>query len=128
MKNKMLNKGLRDKESERIDNVLKTLHSLVFVPSKKFDSDQLEEALKDFGLTIESLGVIPINDLILLLERLHFDWYQKEQFADFLVVFSKEKPFDLIEKSLAIYNYIQQESKTFSFGIFNKIAKVKANK
>ncbi|WP_366185633.1 hypothetical protein [Flavobacterium ovatum] len=123
----MLNKGLRDKESERIDNVLKTLHSLVFVPNKTFDSDQLGEALKDFGLTIGSLGEITTIDLLVLLERLHFDWYQKEQFADFLVVFSKEKPFDLIEKALAIYNYIQQESKTFSFGIFNKIAAVKAD-
>ena len=48
----MLNKGLRDKESERIDNVLKRLRPLVFVPKKAFDSDQLDEALKSFGLTI----------------------------------------------------------------------------
>ena len=55
------------------------------------------------------------------------DWNQKEQFADFLVAFSKENPFDLTEKVLAIYNHIQSESKDFSFGILNKIASAKAN-
>ena len=123
----MLNKGLRDQESIRIDNVLKTLHSLVFVPESVFDTDQVEEALKGFGLNIESLNAIATNDLIVLLERLHLDWNQKEQFADFLVAFSKQNPFDFKEKAIAVYNYIQQESKAFSFGIFNKIAALKVN-
>lgn len=114
----MLNKGLRDQESTRIDNVLKTLLSLVFVPEKELE---IEEALKDFGLNIESLIAIASNDLISLIDRLHLDWNQKEQFADFLVAFSKENPFDLSEKAIVIYNHIQMESKNFSFGIFNKI-------
>ena len=117
----MLNKGLRDEEKIRIDNVLKTLHSLVFVPEKAFNKDQIEEVLKDFGLNIESLISITPNDLIVLLDRLHLDWNQKEQFADFLIAFSKENPFDFAEKAISIYNHIQTESKTFSFGIFNKI-------
>ncbi|RVT79919.1 hypothetical protein EOD40_02070 [Flavobacterium sufflavum] len=123
----MLNKGLRDQESIRIDNVLKTLHSLVFVPENAFDVHKIEEALKDFGLNIESLIAIAPNDLIILLERLHLDWNQFEQFADFLVAFSKEGKFDFREKAISVYNYIQSESKTFSFGIFNKIASAKAN-
>jgi len=120
----MLNKGLRDQESIRIDNVIKTLLSLVFVPEKEVE---IEEVLKDFGLNIESLIAIAPNDLISLIDRLHLDWNQKEQFADFLVAFSKDNPFDLSQKSIAIYNYIQTENKNFSFGIFNKIAAVKAN-
>lgn len=127
--NKMLNKGLRDQESIRIDNILKQLMSIVFVP--KFwnleNLNQIEEQLNGFGLTIETLVEIESNDLIVLLDRLHLDWNQKEQFADFLLIFSKENPFDLNEKALAIYNYIQSESKSFSFGIFNKIAAVKTN-
>lgn len=123
----MLNKGLRDQESIRIDNVLKTLHPLVFVPENAFDVHKIEEALKDFGLNMESLIAIAPNDLIVLLERLHLDWNQFEQFADFLVAFSKQHPFDFREKAIAVYNYIQSESKTFSFGIFNKIASAKAN-
>lgn len=124
----MLNKGLRDQESERIDNVLKTLLSLVFVPKKATDDIiNIENQLKGFGLNIESLFGIEPNDLIELLQRLHFDWNQQEQFADFLIAFSKDNLFDLTEKAIAVYEYIQSESKTFSFGIFNKIALAKAN-
>ena len=106
----MLNKGLRDQESIRIDNVLKTLLSLVFVPKKEIE---IEEALKDFGLNIESLMTMVPDDLILLLDRLHLDWNQQEQFADFLIAFSKENPFNLSEKAIAVYNHIQTESKSF---------------
>jgi hypothetical protein len=125
----MLNKGLRDQESIRIDNVLKTLLSIVFVP--KFwdleDKINIEEQLKDFGLNIQSLIDSNEKDLITHLLSLHLDWNQLEQFADFLVIASKENPFDFSQKAIAIYNYIQQESKVFSFGINSKIASAKAN-
>ena len=125
----MLNKGLRDQESIRIDNILKVLHSLTFVP--KFwnleDTSLIDNQLKDFGLSVESLINATEKDLITLLMRCHLDWNQLEQFADFLVKSSKENPFDFSEKAIAIYNYIQLESKTFSFEIFNKLAAVKAN-
>ncbi len=125
----MLNKGLRDQESIRIDNLLKKLMSLVYVP--KFwnleDLLYIENELKDLGMNIESLTEFSEAELIIHLERLHFDWNQLEQFADFLVKSSKENAFDFSEKAIAIYNYIQQESRTFSFEIFNKLAAVKAN-
>ncbi|PKB16641.1 hypothetical protein [Flavobacterium sp. 5] len=123
----MLNKGLKDQESQRIDNILKRLMSIVFVPKVWTfeDLNQVEEQLKDFGLNVESLVEIEANDLVVLLDRLHFDWNQKEQFADFLVALSKENNFDLNEKIIAIYNHIQSESKMFSFGINAKIASAK---
>lgn len=125
----MLNKGLRDQESIRIDNVLKTLHSLTFVP--KFwnleDLLHLENELKDLGMNVESLQNFSQKDLIVHLERLHFDWNHFEIFANFLMAFSKESQFDFSEKAIAIYNHIQTESKTFSFEIFNKTAAAKAN-
>jgi hypothetical protein len=125
----MLNKGLRDQESIRIDNLLKKLMSLVYVP--KFwnleDLLFLENELKDLGMNIESLTEFTEAELIVHLERLHFEWNHFEIFADFLIAFSKEKQFDFSQKAIAIYNYIQAESKTFSFGIFNKIAVARAN-
>ena len=125
----MLNKGLRDQESQRIDNILQKLMSIVYVP--KFwnleDLNQIEEQLKGFGLNIETLVEMPANDLITLLMQNHLDWTQLEQFADVLVILSKENQFQFTEKAVVIYNYIQQESKTFSFGILNKIAVAKAN-
>ena len=123
----MLNKGLRDQESIRIDNVLKKLMSLVYVP--KFwnleDLLFLENELKDLAMNVESLTEFSEEELIVHLQRLHLDWNQLELFADFLVAFSKENQFDFSLKAITIYNYIQQESKTFSFGIINKIASAK---
>ena len=125
----MLNKGLRDQESIRIDNVLKKLMSLVYVPKFWILEDLLflENELKDLAMNVESLNNFKEEELIIHLQRLHFDWKHFELFADFLVAFSKESQFDFSQKAIAIYNYIQQESKVFSFGIFNKIASAKAN-
>ena len=123
----MLNKGLRDQESIRIDNVLKKLMSLVYMP--KFwnleDLLYLENELKDLAMSVESLTEFSEEELNVHLQRLHLDWNQLELFADFLIAFSKESQFDFSQKAIAIYNYIQQESKTFSFGIINKIASAK---
>ena len=125
----MLNKGLRDQETIRIDNILKVLHSLTFVP--KFwnleDLLPLENELKDLGMNLESLSDFDEKQLISHLERLHFDWNHFEIFADFLIAFSKESQFDFSEKAIAIYDYVQKESKVFSFEIFNKLAVAKAN-
>lgn len=126
----MLNKGLRDEKKVKIDNMLSVLLFLVLVP--KFwnieDINNIDNQLTDFGLTTKVLVALNQNDLIELLVGLGLDWNQQEQFADFLVVFSKENPFDLSEKAIAIYEYIQSESKTYSLEIFNKIASGKANK
>jgi hypothetical protein len=104
------------------------LHSLVL---PKFwnveDTILVENILKDLGLNIQSLIAISEKDLIIHLLRCHLDWNQLEQFADFLIKISKDNSFEFSEKAIAIYNYIQLESKTFSFEIFNKIAAAKAN-
>jgi len=124
----MLNKGLRDQESIRIDNILRLLHSLVLPEFWNVeDTSLVEDILKDLGLNIQSLIAISEEDLIIHLLRCHLDWNQLEQFADFLIKISKENPFDFSQKSIAIYDYVQKESKTFSFEIFNKIAAAKAN-
>ena len=123
----MLNKGLRDEEKIRIDNVLKTLRSLDFVPQPLTDDDKytIENQLKEFALNIESLVEYSNEDLITLLIRLHFDWEQLEQFADFLIDFSKIENYNFKNKALAVYQYIQAESKVFSFGINAKITALK---
>ncbi|MEC5165275.1 hypothetical protein RCH18_001002 [Flavobacterium sp. PL11] len=125
----MLNKGLKDKESERIDNVLTTLLSFVFVP--KFwnieDTSVIDNHLTNLGLTTEVLITSSHNELLELVQRLKLDWSQQEQFADFLISLSKGNPFDLVKKAIAIYKYIQKESKIFSCEIATKIALAKAN-
>ena len=68
---------------------------------------------------------LPEEELILLLQECHLDWNQQEEFADILMGLSQEKQFDFLGKALAIYQYIQKESKVFSFGINTKIASAK---
>ena len=123
----MLNKGLRDNESIRIDNVLKTLRSLDFLPEPFSDEEKLnvENQLKEFGLDIPTLSDYQDEALIEILLRNQFDWNQLELFADFLLDFSKVKNYNFKDKALAIYQYIQKESKVFSFEINAKISTLK---
>jgi len=126
----MLNKGLRDEEKIRIDNVLKTLRTLIFVPYplNATQETNLENQLKEFGLNIKTLVSYSNDELITLMMRLHFDWEQLEEFGDILLELSKAENYHFEDKALAIYQYIQAESKVFSFGINSKIASAKAKK
>ncbi|WP_125718377.1 hypothetical protein [Flavobacterium ustbae] len=126
----MLNKALRDEEKIRIDNVLKTLRTLIFVPYplSHLQKTNIENQLKDFGLNLETLVNYSNEELIDLLVRCHLDWDHLEQFADLLLEFSKAEEYNFQEKALAIYQYIQQKSNVFSFGINTKIASAKAKK
>ena len=122
-----LNKSLRDEEKERINAILKKLVELLYVPD--FGKKEIDEALKSLGLTTEILLSSSGTELIQHLDKLNFDWESLEQFADYLVLLSEKiasEKVNLTEKALFVYNYIQSESKVFSFGIFGKIAATKA--
>ena len=121
-----LNKSLRDEEKERINAILKKLVELLYVPD--FGKAEIDEALKSLGLITDVILNSSGTELIEHLVKLNFDWENTEKFADYLVLLSdkmiSEKQ-NLIEKALLIYNYIQSESKTFSFEIFGKISVAK---
>tara|TARA_R110000868_G_scaffold145967_1_gene366529 strand:- start:1856 stop:2233 length:378 start_codon:yes stop_codon:yes gene_type:complete len=123
----MLNKGIRDEKKVKIDTMLTTLLSLVFVP--KFwdieDTSLIDDQLTEILLSSAILKEISEKDLITLLSGYGFDWEDKERFADFLVGYSVNNQFNFVVKALAIYEHIQLESKTFSFEIINKLAAVK---
>ena len=122
-----LNKSLRDEEKERINAILKKLVELLYVPD--FGKKEIDEALKSLGLTTEILLSSSGTGLIQHLNKLNFDWESLEQFADYLVLLGEKiasEKVNLTEKALFVYNYIQSESKVFSFGIFGKIAATKA--
>ena len=121
-----LNKSLRDEEKERINAILKKLVELLYVPN--FGKLEIDEALKCLGLTTEILLSSSGTELIQHLDKLNFDWESLEQFADYLVLLSEKmvsEKSNLIEKAVLIYDYIQIESKVFSFGIFGKIGVAK---
>jgi hypothetical protein len=118
-----LTKGLRDEENERINTILKQLIALTFVPEMPYPP-VMATLLGQLGLAVENLYGFPAEELIAHLQKLHVDWENAEQFADFLIQFGANNNL-LNHKAISIYEYIQTQSQTFSFGIFNKIAAAK---
>lgn len=129
----MLNKGLKDEANQKLNELIGKLTEIEFVPDlweqeqrQKID-DKLQEILF-FGLhDIESMNP---ESLLGKLEEQHFDFSNFEQFGDLLLKIIPLE--DEIHKShiatsaIAIFEYIQNESKTFSFNIIQKINQAKA--
>jgi len=117
---------LRDEDNERINNILKRLIGLDYVPETGTDS--IDQILAEIDLTFENLFDLTPENLVLHLKNLNFDWENAEQFADFVVSVSNrsnENQLHWKQKAIAVYNYIQSESKVFSFAISAKIAAAK---
>ena len=115
--------GLRDEENERINTAMKKVTDLVFVPD--WDGTAVNEQLKTLDLDLKTIGSITSSELIDFIVRYHFDWANMEQFADVLVRLSANAGLEGFKaKAIALYNFIQQESKMMSFGIMGKISKL----
>ncbi|MBW3518525.1 hypothetical protein [Flavobacterium sp. NKUCC04_CG] len=120
----MLNKGMRSEEDQRINSILQKLMTLVFLP-ENWNELELQVELNKMGMSVEDLRNFDSNTLNQHLVKFNFDWNHMEQFADALVVWSKrEGHSDLKEKAKELYQFIQTESKSFSFEIMNKISQL----
>jgi len=120
-----LSLGLRDEDNERINNQLKKLISLVFVPDGWSDND-IDTQLEGIGLSLQKLKAITPDALNNHLAKAGTDWQNMELFADFLAKLSeKENYSELKQKAVSLYSYIQSGSKVFSFDIANKISRLK---
>ena len=118
----MLTKGLRDEENERISNMLKQLNALTFVP-EGWNSDDVDALLGSVKLSLDTLTTITADELNQYLQRYNLDWPNMELFADVLARLSaKAELAGLRQKAVALYQFIQQESKLFSFEIMGKIS------
>ncbi|RZJ68423.1 MAG: hypothetical protein EOO50_01130 [Flavobacterium sp.] len=105
-----LSTSLKNEENERINNILKQLVALAFLPEPNYD-----ELLGQLALTSSDLETFSSYDLIAHLAKLHFDFTNAETFADFLASVGQK------QKAIELYEYIQLESQTFSFAIMNKV-------
>lgn len=120
-----LSLGLRDEENERINNQLKKLISLVFVPDGWSDI-VADEELSGIGLSLEKLKGITPDALNSYLKDTGLDWANIELFADFMAGLSQKQEYEnLKSKAVSLYSFIQTGSKMFSFDITNKIVRLK---
>ncbi|MEC4112686.1 hypothetical protein [Myroides pelagicus] len=119
----MLNKGVRSEEDRRIESIVLKLSSIGFVPEQEACLAVLDEELKKIGLSYEHLLITDGTVLAEHLYRFNFNWGYMEQFADILVKWSVSEP-SFKDKAKALYAFIQNESKSFSFDIMTKISRL----
>ncbi|WP_456868135.1 hypothetical protein [Galbibacter sp. BG1] len=129
----MLSKGLKDEENEQLSRILESLLNIEFVPDlwKKEQRQEVDKQLETAYLL--SIKFIIETNVDILLEKLHtqnLSFENYEQLGDLLLkiieVESKENQSNLAEKTIAIYEYAQLESKTFSFDLIQKIQKAQS--
>jgi len=124
------------------DYLLRLIEEAVKLLAKAMNlinESDLENAKKQIAKTYEILKAnhewqkLPITDMIKAMENADFDEHRMEIMADLLKVESDfkraEDKFDesheLLIKSLAIYEYLDQTSTTYSFERVAKIDKLK---
>lgn len=128
----MLNKGLKDEENQKINELVGKLLGLEFVP-EFYESEQRTKVngllFEELGFKISDLEVWSSEELLIKLKQLNFNFSNFEQLGDFIL---KIIPFEdeayeshLAVLAVAIFEYIQKESKTFSFSIIQKINQAK---
>ncbi len=128
----MLSKGFRDEEKERASEALTDLIDIEFVPDlwKKEQEEKVEDFIKKFtSLDLQQVLEIPADELLLKLKESNFGSQQYEEFGDLLIKMIpvyKEKEQELAQKALALYEFSQIESRTFSFGLIQKVNDAKA--
>lgn len=123
----MLTKGLRNEEQEKLNQILHIALQLGFV-TELWDLEakkQMDQILRQTTqLSLPDIATWKEEDLIEQLKALNFNFSNIEQLADLLLKTSEVEPgfkMELSQKSLALYQYVQRNSQTFSFGILQKI-------
>ena len=129
----MLSKGLKDEENQKVNELIGKLMELEFVP----DFWEIEQRKKVDDLLFDNLGISfadletwSSEDLLKQLKQLNFDFSNLEQFGDFLLKILPLEDVDheshLAQRAIAVFNKAQIESKTFSFGLIQKLNQAKA--
>lgn len=112
--------GYRDENNERINNLLRKLIALTLVTGG--NDDDIEQLLEELGLSRAKLLEMDSDAINRHLTDNHLDWPNMEQVADVLAELSRRPGLEpLKEKAIALYNFIQKESRLFSFEIMAKV-------
>jgi non-ribosomal peptide synthetase component E (peptide arylation enzyme) len=113
--------GYRDENNERINNLLRKLIALTLVSGHGND-EAIEQMLEELGLSRAALLEKDAEAIIRHLADNHLDWANMEQVADVLAELCRRTGLEpLKEKAITLYNFIQKESRLFSFEIMAKV-------
>ncbi|SHI85709.1 hypothetical protein SAMN04488096_105120 [Mesonia phycicola] len=125
----MLSKGLKDEKKEEVDKALNSLLTWDFIP-QNWDAQQRDQISKKIqqilGFNLDEIISTETNIFINTLQQKNFDFEMYEKLADLLQqIITLEAPENqtfLAEKIILIYKTAQEESKTFSFNLVQKIS------
>lgn len=125
----MLTKGLKDEKQRQLNQILNAGLQLAFVPElwNLEEKRRVDEILQQtLHLPLSDLISLALEDLLQILEKEKFSFSNMESLADLLLKITdveKEAQSILAKKALAIYDFAQVKSKTFSFAILEKSQK-----
>lgn len=117
----MLTSGKQSQKEARIQSVLQRLSGITFIPNQ-WNETIFWETVEEAGFTKDE--VLHSDDVTFFQKfiDLKWPWEQIEHFADILVASDNKKPNAIIkERAKNLYQFIQKESKMFSFQIASKI-------
>lgn len=123
----MLSKGFKDEKQNQLNQILRAGLQLAFVPElwnleeKKRVDQILQDAAK---ITLPEITALPVEELLQKLKEQKYSFSNLERFADLLLKIASVEDnirSNLAKKAIAVYNFAQIESKTFSFTIPQKI-------
>lgn len=119
--------GYRDENNERINNLLKKLIALTLVTGG--NDEDIELLLEELGLSRAKLFELDSDTINKHLADNHLDWPNMEQVADVLAELSKRPGLESLKvKAIGLYNFIQKESRLFSFEIMAKVNSLSQSK
>lgn len=114
----------KDETEQRLNAILQKLSGITFVP-ENWKEDIFWNTLSETGLTEHDVIHKDEASFFLQLIDLKWPWEQIEKLADILVALDAKLPNQLLkERAKHLYQFIQKESKMFSFEIMNKIGKL----
>lgn len=111
----------KDETEQRLNALLQRLSGITFVP-EQWNEEIFWTTIEETGFTKEDVLNIEEANFFQKFIDLQWPWEQIEHFADILVASDNKKPNAIIkERAKNLYQFIQKESKMFSFQIACKI-------
>lgn len=129
----MLTKGFKHEEQKKNDRMLYSGLQLAFVPETWVleEKKKLDEILLNTAkISLNGIADSPIDELLEKLKTNNFSFSNIERLADLLIKtfpVEPDKRSNLAKKAWALYKFAQEEHKTYSFGLMEKIEKAKRN-
>ncbi len=114
----------KNETEQRLNSILQKLSGITFVP-ENWNEAVFWTTLEETGLSKSDVLEKEENLFFQQLIDLQFPWEHMEKLADILVALDAKQSNQLLkERAKNLYQFIQNESKMFSFEIMSKMTKL----